>query len=144
MWALPFFSLLHLTRLGLCIKRLILNVTLQSYYWSLPDDFRQKEGMKNKQKTTPRVSVGWLVAPISWLLLLCHDVGPRRQDFCGNWASTAVLLRIQLLWKCAMRLQKHKWSLKEQDSTVWDAFPMHLVEVAVCAYRSLVIRDSFK
>lgn len=80
----------------------------------ISDKRREEEQTENH----PRVSVGWLVAPISWLLLLCHDVGPRRQDFCGNWASTAELLRIQLLWKCAMRLQKHKWSLKEQDSTV--------------------------
>lgn len=80
----PFF--LSYIWLGLCIKRLILNVTLQSYYWSLPDDFRQREGMKNKQKAPP----GLCRLAASPQMLLCHDADPQRQEFRSNCASTAL------------------------------------------------------
>lgn len=86
---------------------------------SLLADFREKEGTKIKQKITPRVSAGWLLAPKCWLLLVCHNVGPRRQNFYSNYASTTLLAQgNETLGKYATCPQKHKWSLKEQDSTV--------------------------
>lgn len=60
---------------------------------SLLADFREKEGTKIKRKITLRVSAGWLLAPKCWLLLVCHNVGPHRQNFYSNYASTTLSSR---------------------------------------------------